>query len=36
LRHLDVYPTTLAGAIQHNAYWDAAALKHWLDEMEAK
>lgn len=36
LRHLDVYPTTLAGAIQHNAYWDAAALKHWLDEMETK
>jgi hypothetical protein len=36
LRHLDVYPTTLPGAVQHNAAWDALALKRWLDEMEAK
>lgn len=36
LRHLDVYPTTLKGAVQHNAAWDAMALKRWLDDMEAK
>jgi hypothetical protein len=29
LRHLDVYPTTLSGAVQHNAAWDALALRHW-------
>lgn len=29
LRHLDVYPTTLPGAVQHNAAWDALALRHW-------
>ena len=28
--NVDCYPTSLAGAIQHNAYWDAAALKHKL------
>lgn len=27
---VDVYPTTLPGAIQHNAYWDAMALRHKL------
>ena len=36
LRHLDVYPTSLPGAVQHNAAWDALALKRWLDEMEKK
>jgi hypothetical protein len=36
LRHLDVYPTTLKGAVQHNAAWDAFALKRWIDDMEAK
>lgn len=29
LRHLDVYPTDLPGAVQHNAAWDALALRHW-------
>lgn len=24
----DAYPTTLAGAVQHNALWDARALRH--------
>jgi hypothetical protein len=32
LRHLDVYPTTLPGAVQHNAAWDALALRHWYME----
>lgn len=36
LRHLDVYPTTLKGAVQHNAAWDAFALKRWLNDMESK
>jgi hypothetical protein len=26
----DAYPTDLNGAIQHNAYWDAMALRHVL------
>ena len=29
-RHIDVYPTTLEGAVQHNAWWDAMALKELL------
>lgn len=36
LRHLDVFPTSLKGAVQHNAVWDAMALQRWLEEMEAK
>jgi len=34
LRHLDVYPTDLPGAIQHNAAWDALALKRWIEQHE--
>lgn len=30
LRRVDAYPTTLAGAVQHNAWWDAMALRHLL------
>ncbi len=26
----DAYPTTVEGAIQHNAYWDALALRDYL------
>lgn len=26
----DAYPTTLPGAVQHNAWWDAMALRHKL------
>lgn len=26
----DAYPTTLEGAVQHNALWDARALRHML------
>lgn len=29
IRHIDVYPTTLPGAVQHNAWWDAMALRHY-------
>lgn len=27
LERIDAYPTRLAGAVQHNAYWDAMALR---------
>ena len=30
MHRVDAYPTTLVGAIQHNAYWDAMALRHKL------
>lgn len=30
VHRVDAYPTALPGAIQHNAWWDAAALKHLL------
>ncbi|HLY89060.1 MAG TPA: hypothetical protein VKQ27_08755 [Acetobacteraceae bacterium] len=30
LRRVDAYPTTLPGAVQHNAWWDAMALRHML------
>ncbi len=29
---VDAYPTSLPGAIQHNALWDARALRHRLEE----
>ncbi len=28
---IDSYPTSLPGAVQHNAWWDAMALKHALE-----
>lgn len=28
---VDAYPTDLPGAIQHNAWWDAMALRHRLE-----
>jgi len=28
---VDAYPTDLTGAIQHNAMWDALALKHYIN-----
>ena len=31
VRNIDCYPTTLAGAVQHNAWWDAMALRAALD-----
>jgi hypothetical protein len=33
LRHVDIYPTTLAGAVQHNALWDAMAIRQFVMEM---
>lgn len=30
MHRVDAYPTDLPGAIQHNAYWDAMALRHKL------
>ena len=30
VRNVDCYPTDLPGAVQHNAWWDAMALKHKL------
>ena len=32
MHRVDAYPTTLPGAVQHNAYWDAMALRHKLQE----
>lgn len=31
---VDAYPTTLPGAVQHNAWWDAMALRHKLQRDE--
>lgn len=36
LRHIDVYPTTLKGAVQHNALWDALAIRQLLIDLEDK
>ena len=30
IHRIDAYPTDLPGAVQHNAWWDAMALKHAL------
>lgn len=30
VHRVDAYPTDLPGAIQHNAWWDAMALRHLL------
>lgn len=29
-RHVEPYPTEVVGAVQHNAWWDAQALRHKL------
>lgn len=36
LRHIDVYPTTLENAVQHNAIWDALAIRQLMVELEVK
>lgn len=36
LRHIDVYPTSLNGAVQHNAWWNAMALRQRVLEDEGK
>lgn len=30
----DAYPTSLPGAVQHNAWWDAMALRHKLETQD--
>lgn len=30
MHRVDAYPTSLPGAVQHNAWWDAKALQHRL------
>ena len=32
VHNVDCYPTTLPGAVRHNAWWDAMALRHKLTE----
>jgi hypothetical protein len=32
VHNVDCYPTTLEGAVQHNAWWDAMALRHLLQQ----
>jgi hypothetical protein len=32
VHNVDCYPTTLPGAVQHNAWWDAMALRHKLTQ----
>ena len=32
VRNVDCYPTTLPGAVQHNAWWDAMALREKLKD----
>lgn len=34
VKRVDAYPTELLGAVQHNAWWDAMALRHKLKDME--
>jgi len=36
VKRIDAYPTTLTGAFQHNAAWDALALRQKVLEMEAE
>jgi hypothetical protein len=33
VHNIDCYPTSLDGAVQHNAWWDAMALKHALTKV---
>jgi len=35
VHNVDCYPTTLPGAVQHNAWWDAMALRHLLSASPA-
>lgn len=36
VRHIKVYPTEVKGAVQHNAWWDAVALKRYVETDEGK
>ena len=35
VENVDCYPTDLPGAVQHNAWWDAMALRHKLTALPA-
>lgn len=35
VHNVDCYPTTLPGAVQHNAWWDAMALRHLVMASQA-
>lgn len=35
VHNVDCYPTDLPGAVQHNAWWDAMALRHKLTQGKA-
>jgi hypothetical protein len=35
VHNVDCYPTDLPGAVQHNAWWDAMALRHLISKREA-
>lgn len=34
VHNVDCYPTDLEGAVQHNAWWDAMALRHKLNQSQ--
>lgn len=36
VHNVDCYPTTLEGAVQHNAWWDAMALRAFLSKVEER
>jgi hypothetical protein len=36
VHNIDCYPTTLEGAVQHNAWWDAMALRAALDALKGE
>lgn len=36
VRHIDVYPTDVKGAVQHNAWYDAMALKRYIELAEGR
>ena len=36
MHRVDAYPTDLPGAVQHNAYWDAMALRRRLERMRVE
>jgi hypothetical protein len=36
VRNVDCYPTTMKGAVQHNAWWDAMALRATLAEIKGE
>ena len=36
VRNVECYPTTLKGAVQHNAWWDAMALRTALAELKGE